>query len=52
MSLLSGSGLLSQYGDHAPGREAPQRDDRPPDEKGTFNNLINTYKVHESGVTP
>jgi len=29
-----GSGLLSQYGHHAPGREAPQRDDRPPDEKG------------------
>lgn len=35
-SLLSGSGLLSQYGDHAPGREAPQRDDRPPAEKGAL----------------
>lgn len=36
MSLsLKGSGLLSQYGDHAQGREAPQRHDRPPAEKGT-----------------
>lgn len=35
LSVVSGSGLLSQYGDHAPGREAPQRDDRPPAEEGT-----------------
>lgn len=34
-SSLKGSGLLPQYGDHAQRREAPQRDDRPPDEKGT-----------------
>lgn len=32
---VSGSGLLSQYGHHAPGREASQRDDRPPAEEGT-----------------
>lgn len=32
--LLSGSGLLSQYGDHAQGREATQCDDRPPAEEG------------------
>lgn len=30
----SGSGLLPQHGHHAPGREAPQRDDRPPAQEG------------------
>lgn len=40
LSVVSGSGLLSQYGDHAPGREAPQRDDRPPAEEGTPKNLM------------
>lgn len=29
-----GSGLLPQHGDHAPGREAAQRHDRPPAEEG------------------
>lgn len=32
---LPGPGLLSQHGDHAQGRQTPQRHDRPPTEKGT-----------------
>lgn len=35
-----GSGLLSQYGHHAPRREASQRDDRPPAEEGETMLLI------------
>lgn len=32
---LPGPGLLSQHGDHAQGRQTPQRHDRSPTEEGT-----------------